>query len=175
MTAGQYINVPALAQAVLVGVIAHFAASNVELPDRRLIAPGEPRQIAWDCPALVVACGGILWGQGPGAATGVGRATGNPVSTGTRYTVLTAQIIRCVPEHDGTDPPTVEELTTAGLALLTDAGLLSQALVELCGSNGVLKRAGMAIAGDIAIIGPSGGFAATEGSATVTAAVLAGA
>lgn len=172
MTAGQYIDVPGLARIVLDGVIQHYAGSTVDLPDRRVIAPGEPRQIAWDCPAVITACGGILWGQGPGSASGAGRRTGNPVSVGARYTIITVQIVRCVPEHDGTDPPTVDELTTAGVALLTDAGLLSQALVELCGKGGGLQRAGVATAGAVEILGPSGGFAAVEGNVTVTASAL---
>jgi hypothetical protein len=171
VSTGQYIDVPGLARAVLEGVTAHFADSPVSLPDRRVIAPGETRQIAWDCPAVVVACGGILWGQGPGSS-GVGRRTGNPVSVGARYTIITVQIIRCGPEHDGTEPPTADELTTAGVAALTDAGLLSQALVEVCGKGGVLHRAGVAVAGAVEILGPAGGFTAVEGNVTVTASTL---
>lgn len=172
MTAGQYIDIPGIARTVLDGVIAHFAASSVELPGRRLIAPGDTRAIAWDCESVLCTCGGIVWGQGPGAATGVGRGTGNPVSVGARYTILGIQIIRCVPEHDGTDPPPADTLTKAGLALMTDGGLLSQALVELCGKDGPLKRLGMATAGDVAFLGPAGGFAAAEGHLTITASQI---
>jgi hypothetical protein len=94
------------------------------------------------------------------------------VSVGARYAVFGIQIIRCVPEHDGTDPPSADALTAAGIALMTDAGLLSQALVELGGKGGPLQRLGMATAGDVAVLGPSGGFAAAEGHLTITASQI---
>lgn len=174
MTAGQYIDVPGIARTVLDGVIAHFAASSVELPGRRLIAPGDTRAIAWDCEGVLVTCGGIVWGQGPGAATGTGRATGNPVSVGARYAVFGVQIVRSTAEveHDGTEPPPTADLTKAGLALMVDAGMLSQALVELCGKGGPLSRAGMATAGDVVFVGPSGMYAASEGHISVTASTI---
>lgn len=174
MTAGQYIDVPGIAATVLAGVVAHFAASRVELPGRRLIAPGDTRAIAWDCEGVLVTCGGILWGQGPGVSSSVGRGTGNPVSVGARYAVFAVQIVRSTAavEHDGEDPPTPEDLTAAGLAMMTDAGLLSQALVELTGKNGALSSAGMATAGDVVFLGPSGMFAATEGHLSVTTSTL---
>jgi hypothetical protein len=176
VTAGQYIDIPGIARTVLAGVIAHFAASPVELPGRRLIAPGDTRAVAWDCECVIVTCGGIVWGQGPGAATGVARGTGNPVSVGARYTVMAVQIVRSTAavEHDGIDPPPPADLTTAALALLTDGGLLSQALVELCGKDGALQRMGMASAGDVVFLGPAGMFAATEGHLSVTASRLKG-
>lgn len=174
MTAGQYIDVPGIAAIVLAGVVAHFAPSKNELPHRRFIAPGDTRAIAWDCESVLVTCGGILWGQGPGISASVGRGTGNPVSVGARYAVFGVQIVRSTAavEHDGEDPPTPDALTTAGLAMMIDAGMLSQALVELAGKDGPLKRAGMATAGDVVFLGPSGMFAATEGHLSVTAGTL---
>jgi hypothetical protein len=174
VTTGQYIDIPGIARTVLDGVVAHFAASSVELPARRLIAPGDTRAVAWDCECVLVTCGGIVWGQGPGAATGVGRGTGNPVSVGARYTVMAVQIVRCTAEveHDGIDPPPPDDLTAAALALLTDGGLLSQALAELCGKGGALQRAGMATAGDVVFLGPSGMYAASEGHLSVSATTI---
>jgi hypothetical protein len=174
VTAGQYIDIPGIASTVLTGVAAHFAASRIELPRRRLIAPGDTRAISWDCESVLVTCGGILWGQGPGVSASVGRGTGNPVSVGARYAVFGVQIVRSTAavEHDGEDPPTPEALTAAGLAMMIDAGMLSQALVELCGKGGALAGAGMATAGDVVFLGPSGMFAATEGHLSITAAAL---
>lgn len=173
MSAGQYLDIPATAQVVLDGVIAHYAASKVDLPSLRYIGPGATRELAWDCEAVLVSCGGILWGQGPGAGAGTARRTGNPVAAGARYAIFSVQIVRCVPVIDPADIPNADILNTAGVAILTDAGLLSQALVELCGPRGALKRMGVAIAGDVDILGPAGGFAATEGHLTITAANLA--
>jgi hypothetical protein len=174
VTAGQFVDVPGTASIILAGVVNHFAASRVELPDRRFIAPGDTRAVAWDCESVTVTCGGILWGQGPGVSASVGRGTGNPVSVGARYAVFAVQIVRSTAdvEHDGEDPPPPPALTKAGLAMMVDMGLLSQALVELAGKNGPLSRAGMATAGDVVPLGPSGMFAATEGHLAVTVASL---
>lgn len=172
MSAGQYVDVGSIARTVLDGVVAHWAplAPAVTLPDRRFIAPGDPRQVAWDdCEMLFVTCAGILPGQSPGAGAGA-RQTGNPVSVGARHAVFAVQIVRCL-DDDG-DPPAPDVLTEAGLALLRDAGLLSQALVELCGRTGALRSAGSAVAGAVEILGPSGGRCAVEGSLTVTAGNL---
>lgn len=172
MAAGQYIDVPSIAQTVLIGVVAHFNAAGVELPDRQLIPPGEPRSIAWDCDAVLVTLAGIGVGQAPGQGGGA-RQTGNPTSVGARHAVIVVQIVRCVPEPVGDELTDAEKTTEAGLALIKDAALLSQALAELCGQSGALRRAGSAIAGAVEPIGPSGGYAAVEGNVTVTAKDLA--
>jgi len=175
VSAGQGIDVGAVAQIVLDGVVAHFAASEVTLPERRVIAPGDPRGIAWDCEQLVVTCGGIGWGAGPGTNSATARSTGNPVSTaGARHTALAVQIVRCVPIGESGDPPTppaADEVTEAGLGLMRDGALLSQALTELIGRDGALGRAGAGLVG-VEVLGPDGGMAAVEGILTVTAGVL---
>lgn len=174
MSPGQFINVPRLARTVLDGIIAHYAASQTTLPDMRYIAAGSVQQIAWDCAAVIVSCGGILWGPAPGSAAGLAQRTGNPVSNILRHTVVTAQILRCATPFDGPTPAFAAASTADGLALMTDAGLLSQALVELCGPNGppALKRAGSAIPGNVELLGPAGGFVCCEGHLTVTASEL---
>ncbi len=172
MSAGQGIDVGATAQTVLDGVVAHFAASEVTLPDRQVIAPGDPRSIAWDCEQLVVTCGGINWGAGPGTNSATARGTGNPVSTaGARHSAIAVQIVRCVPVGDENGPPAAAEVTAAGLALMRDGGLLSQALTELIGRTGALAKAGAGLVG-VEVLGPGGGMAAVEGIVTVTLASL---
>lgn len=172
MPAGKGPDIGWIATTTLDGVVAHFAASEVQLPDRRVIAPGQPRLVAWDCAAVLVTCGGIGWGQGPGTGSGTARPTGNPVAAGARHTVIAVQIVRWVPESDGTNPPDADELTAAGLEVMRDAGLLSQALVDLCGPSGPFKKLGTAIAGAVEILGPSGFMAASEGNLTITAGNL---
>lgn len=172
MSAGQGIDVGTIAQTTLAAVVAHFAASEVELPERRVIAPGDTRAIAWDCESILVTTAGIGWGQAQGQGGGA-RQTGNPVSaTAVRHTVIALQIVRPVPEGDSGEPPDADELTAAGLALMRDAGLLSQALVEVCGRDGPLKRAGSAVPGAVVMVGPDGGYAAAEGSLEITASQL---
>jgi len=172
VSAGKGIDVGAVAQTVLDGVVAHFAASEVTLPDRRVIAPGDPRGVAWNCEQLVVTCGGISWGAGPGTNSATARGTGNPVSTsGARHTAIAVQIVRCVPVGDEDGPPAAAEVTAAGLALMRDGGLLSQALTELIGRDGALAKAGAGLVG-VEVLGPGGGMAAVEGIVTVTLASL---
>ena len=174
MSAGQGIDVGAVAQTVLDGVVAHFAASEVTLPDRRVIAPGDPRSVAWDCEQVVVTCGGINWGAGPGTNTTgtLSRPTGNPVSTsGARHTAIAVQVLRWVPVGDANGPPAAADVTAAGLALMRDGGLLSQALTEIIGREGALAKAGAGLVG-VEVLGPGGGVAGVEGIVTVTLASL---
>jgi hypothetical protein len=172
VSAGQGIDVGAVAQAVLDGVVAHFAASEVTLPERRVIAAGDPRGVAWDCDQLVVTCGGIGWGAGPGTGSATARPTGNPISTaGARHTAIAVQIVRAVPVGGEDGPPPAADVTAAGLALMRDGGLLSQALTELIGRDGALGRAGAGLVG-VEVLGPGGGMAAVEGILTATLAGL---
>jgi hypothetical protein len=171
VVSGQYIDVPSIAQAVLIGVAAHFSDAGVELPDRQVIAPGEPRTVAWDCNAVMVTLGGIVWGQAPGAGGGA-RQTGNPISVGVRHAVISVQIVRCATDSDG-DIPDAEKLTDEGLIFMKDAALLAEALIALCRRGGALARAGSAVPGDVIPLGPDGGFAAVEGGLSVTAKDLA--
>jgi hypothetical protein len=174
VASGQGLAVGEIAQAILDAVVAHFnAASGCTLPDRRLIAPGNPRLIAWDCPQVVVALSGIGLGAAPGQG-GTPQRTSNPISAmGLRHAVFAVQKVMCVPEAaDGTRPPAADEVTTAGLALMRDAGLLTQALVEVC-TTGALKRHGTATPGAVEILGPEGAMAAVEGSIAITAGTLA--
>jgi len=172
MSTGEGIDVGGIAQAVLIGVAQHFAASEIELPDRQVISPGVPSTDAWYCEMLTVNLGGIIVGQGPGQG-GTARQTGPGESVGARHAIFIVQIVRCLPGSDDEGPPDAEAWTDAGLALMRDAGLLSQALVELCGKNGALRRSGMATAGAVEMTGPIGGMAAVEGNVTVTVKNLA--
>lgn len=171
MATGQGIDVAGLAQTVLVGVAAHFAESEVQIPDRQVIYPGEPRGQAWVCEELAVTCAGVAAGHSTSAG-GTGRQAGVNVAVGGRRVVITVQIVRQVPVSSPDYPADESEATDAGVAQMRDGGLLSQALVELVGAHGTLKQHGSATAGDVEFLGPLGGFAAVEGTVTVTAMTL---
>lgn len=171
MSAGKGLDVATIARATFDAVVAHYAAATgITLPSRRIIPPGDVRGTAWDCEQFAVNNGGIVWGPAPGTGSQTAKPTGNPLSsTQVRYTIIVVQIVRPSPEGEDGNPPPAAEVTKAGLALMRDAGLLSQALIELCGRNGALKDHGSAQAGDVAMLGPSGGYAAVEGTLSVTA------
>jgi hypothetical protein len=174
VAAGQAVDVAAVAQATLAAVEAHYGATTSDrLPDRRIIASGDARTQAWDCEQVTVTLGGILWGAAPGLGS-VPQPTGHVLSSVTvPHVVIVVQIVRRVPvSEDPTSPPDAREITTKGLALMRDAGLLSQALVELCGRAGALRTFGAAQAGDMATLGPAGGYAAVEGTLSVTTGPL---
>ncbi|MGH3921882.1 MAG: hypothetical protein ACRDTT_03225 [Pseudonocardiaceae bacterium] len=171
MPIGAGIDVADIAQTVLIGVAGHFAASGVDLPPRQVIAPGQSRVVPWDCESVVVTCDGIGVGHAPGSGA-TARQAGTNLSTGGRYTTIAVQIVRCVPLGDGGEPAADGELTDAGLAMMRDAGVLSQALTEIVGRAGPLKQHGSAVAGAVEFLGPEGGFSAVEGSVTITAMKL---
>lgn len=174
MSTGQGIDVGGIAQTVLAGVVAHFAASEVTLPERRIIAPGAPELIAWDCPMVIVTTSGIGLGPAPGVGGGSQR-TGNPVSAmGLRHAIYAVQIVRQVPEASGagTRPPAADKLTAAGLGLMRDAGLLSQALIEVCSATSRAIPDAQVAPGAVTVVGPEGGFAGVQGSLAATVGML---
>lgn len=171
--------IPAVAQTILDTIVAHYddiTDDDVKLPDRRLIAGGNPRLVAWDnCEQVVVTLSGIGNGPAPGVG-GTARAAGNPVSAmGVRHAVFAVQITRHNPEspNGGQTPPAAATVTKAGLAAMRDAGLLSQAMVEVCTKvTAALPRGTQAVAGAIETLGPEGGFVASEASLAVTIGLL---
>lgn len=173
---GLGLAVAPIARTILDAVIAHYnAAAGVTLPARRVIAGGNPRLVAWDaCEQVVVTLSGIGLGGAPGEG-GQPRGAGNPVSAmGVRHAVFAVQITRHNPEsHDGTTPPPDDKLTAAALAIMRDAGLLSQALVEVCTAVSATLPGGSRVQpGAVEMLGPQGGFVAVEGSLAVTAGLL---
>lgn len=174
MPAGQGLDVGRIATVMLDGLIAHWhAAAGTSLPERRMIAPGSARGIAWDGEGLAVSLGGIGIGAAPGQETGTPR-TGNPVAQILRHAVFVVQLVRCTPEsHNGVTPPDAKKVTAAGLSLMRDAGLLSQALTDLATPvRSELGQGGSVIVGAVDVLGPQGGLAAVEATLTVTASRL---
>jgi hypothetical protein len=165
-----------VAQLILDGVVSHFEAAAVDLPRRRIIAPGAPELIAFDCAMLAVTCSGVGQGYAPGQGVTQQRG-GNPISAmGLRHAVFSVTLLRDEPKprNGGQQPPPAEELTRAGLSLMRDMGLLSQALIEVCTRvAGGLPKGATVSAGAVNTIGPEGGFHGLQGTLAATAGLLA--
>ena len=176
--AGLGLQVAPIAQLILDGVVAHYAAAQgVDLPKRRVIAAGNPRLIAWEqCEQVVVTMSGIGIGSAPGENAGTKTGGQMLSSMGLRHAVYAVQITRhAVDSPDGATAPAEAAMTSAGLRIMRDAGLLSQALIEVCNTVAAeLPRGATRVQpGAVEMIGPEGGFVAVEGSLAVTAGLLA--
>lgn len=175
---GARINVAELAQKTLDGVVAHFAAADIELPDRRYVAPGNPQLVAWDCEQLVVALTGIGWGAAPDAATGSVKPGTQASALGIRHAVFSVQLVRCTPvSKDNRTPwPPPEEIHASGLRFMQDAGRLSQALVTVVAElrqSIAQDRSGLVEAGVLTSLGPEGGYHGLEATLAITSGLLA--
>jgi hypothetical protein len=173
---GLGLDIGPIAQTILAKTIGHFDAAGVTLPERRLIAPGAPELIAFDCQMLAVTCSGIGIGAAPGQG-GQALPTGKPLSSmGLRHAIFAVTLLRPEPPPTGGGqrPPTAEALTAAGLSLMRDTGLLSQALIEVCTSvQEGLPRGATTSVGAVNTVGPEGGFHGIQASLAVTAGTLA--
>ncbi len=172
---GLGLDVAGIADAILSRVESHFAAAGTTLPERRIIAPGSPSEIAWDCPMVAVTMSSIGLGNSPGGAGSGTMRTGSGVSaTGLRHAVFSVTLTRLEPppSNRGT-PPAPDVLRAVALGLMRDAGLLSQALVELCTDlAGGLGYGALVQAGEVQTSGPSGGHVGVIGTLTTTAGSL---
>lgn len=161
-----------LARKFLDGVVDHFAAAGVDLPDRRFLAAGNPQLIAWDCEQLFVALTGLGIGPAPDAPVQSPRA-GGPVGVfNVRHAIFSIQLVRCTPTTgDTNDPfPAAEAIDAAGERSINDAGLLSDAIVQMCSQlQRELGRNHSVQAGLTSSLGPEGGFHANEATVAITA------
>lgn len=174
MSLGQGLALREMSSTLLDGIVAHFAANttsgDLPLPARRYVVAGDVTQVSWDCEQLVVGLAGIGWGTAPDTAMGSQKAGIGVFSRGVRHAVYSVQLVRCTPTpgEDG-EPPSAERLMAAGLRFQRDAGLLSQALVEI----GARVEAGLSLgaqvqAGAIQPLGPQGDHVGMEGEFIVT-------
>lgn len=172
---GLGLSIGPIAQTVLDTTITHFAEAGVDLPARQIIAPGAPELIAFDCEMLAVTCSGIGIGPAPGQGN-TSQRTGRPISAnGLRHAIFAITLLRPEPKprNGGQQPPRAEELTAAGLSLMRDMGLLSQALIEVCTAvDSILPEGSQAAAGAVNTVGPDGGLSGMQGSLSVTAGIL---
>lgn len=176
MARGDAISVQSLAAKLLAAVEEHFAAAGEAnaLPGRRGVIPGEPRGVAWDCEQLTVTLAGIGWGQALDASQPSPQTAGPASVMALRHAVLAVTLVRCTPQPSAKGrPPSMDELAAAGARFMRDAGLLSQAVVELCTQlRQGLPREAKVQPGVVEPIGPTGGYHGLETSLVITAAGL---
>lgn len=156
-SAGKGLRVDLLAADLLSAVVAHFATSGRDLPDRRYVSGGEPGAVAWDCEQLTVTIEGIGWGVAEESYPVTMQANNNR-GLAQRHVVYDIELVRCVPSTDTIRDglPDMDALNTWGLGILRDMGLLSQATVAYANTlrpTGAVVRPGI-----VNPAGPSGGF-----------------
>ena len=155
----------AVAQALLDGVVAWFTthAPDPPLPERRYVAGGDPRTVAWDDTAgqVTVCLSRILLGlDSTRPPTPVRVPRTSPANAGRyqRTASFEVQIVRCAPGLAGADV-----LHAHGMQVTADAGNLIRAVLDVANS-GALTRAPVAEVGitvdDLVTLGPSGGASA---------------
>lgn len=176
MARGQAISVQGLAQKTLAAVVDHYtmAGAGSTLPERRAVVAGDPRGIAWDCEQLTVTLAGVGWGPAVDTTVLSPQTAAQTSVMALRHVVLAVTLVRCTPApgRDG-QPPSIQALEAAGLQFMRDAGLLSQALVELCSKlKDGLPREARAQPGIVDPVGPEGGFHGLETSLAITAGAL---
>lgn len=157
---GKGLRVDLLAEKILQQVVDHFQASGVQLPARRIIAPGDPTVVAWDCEQLTVSMVGIGWGISEESFVPNMQAAGNAVAMSSRHIVYAIELVRCSPGSDQRDGSVdMATLNAAGLSFMRDCGLLSQAMVTMVSRlKQELPRGTVARPGIVDPKGPSGGY-----------------
>lgn len=151
-----------------------FTANNVDLPKLQRIVPGQLSLDAWDCEQLSVGCAGI------GDATAQQGQTSSAARAGTGFSATTArqvsygiQLVRCIGGCGMVIPPESNVIEEAGIQQLKDMGLLSQAVVNLASAPPSWHPKEINIrAGDVAPLGPTGGYWAIETNVTFSALAL---
>jgi hypothetical protein len=168
------LDVLRFADHVLGYVQAFFATNNVALPARQYIAPGLPALDAWDCEQFMVGLVGVTNGGARQGQASVAPRTGAVASVLTqRQAIYGIQLVRCAPRMDDERLPDPAEVNTAGRAHLIDAGLLSQAIVNLASDPpDWFDKAANIDAGQVTPMGPAGGYAGIEANVTITAFML---
>lgn len=175
---GKRLAVREIAEMLLDSTREHFAAAGVDLPERQYIAPGNPDVIAWDCEQLVVSLSAIGWGHMDDVAPLSSKPGTQMSATGLRHAVFSVALMRCTPTNiaRGETSPPAEDIYRAGLEMMDDAGILSQAQVVMVarlreGFAG--DRSGRATAGVIQTLGPAGKLHGVEATISVGALELA--
>lgn len=175
---GKGLDVAGTAQEILDHVVAHWAAvtpgTAQPLPERRIIAPGDPQEVAWDCEQLVVSLGGIGFGPAVDAAPAPSPRAGIPLAAqALRHAVIAVDLVRCTPSPDNRGQVSADAINTAGLIFMRDCGMLSQAMVTFAGIlRARLPDTASVQCGVVSPFGPSGGFHAAEVTISITVAEL---
>ena len=145
------------------------------LPDRRFIAPGAPREVAWDPNGQVhVALDHILAGLNPTqppqpAVLPRSSRASNPAALN-RSALLEIQIVRCQPSLTGAGRiPSRDTLDEQGWTLIGDAGHLSRCALAAAKAGDWLREGahGQITIGDVQTVGPQGELAAIALQVTI--------
>lgn len=176
-SAGNRLAADVLAARVLAGTVAHFALAGQDLPRRQFVAPGAPRVVAWDCEQVTVSCAGLGWGP---AGNVSGDFDGRELSTMVRHVVLEIAVTRKLPARtqtvDSVGLPPEGALNDAGMTMLRDVGILSQAVAEMFGpapADRIVPVGTRAQPGVVEILGPEGDYTAVVTTVSVTLGTLA--
>jgi len=176
--AGQGVAVRALAMDIQAAIESHWGGTAEPLPERRYVTFGDPGSVPWDCEQLVVSLAGIGFGPAQDSAPPVTPRGGTPASIlSVRHAVFNVALVRCIPTPTGRSatPPDLAALQAAGERFMTDAGMLSQALVRWAARTYKNLPNDGAASVQLGVIEPgeaSGGFVGLSGVAIVTCAAL---
>jgi hypothetical protein len=164
------LDVAGVAQLVYDKVTQHILDAGVKLPDRRIIAGGDTTSIAWDCEQFVLTMPGIGRGVSPNLIPGNTKVGMQFSVAGLRHVKFDVVLVRCEPTSPNGEAPPADQITKAGLALLRDAGLMSQAMVMAASAiQGGLLPGSQVQCGDVESIGPLGGLVGLRAPIAVTA------
>lgn len=171
----------AVARAILGTITAWWAAHAADpnppeaLPARQFVAPGAPREVAWDPQGqLHVALDHILAGLNPmqppqPAQLPRSGQAGSPGALN-RSALFEVQIVRCQPSLTAAGRiPTRDTLDAQGATLVADAGHLSRAAIAGAKAGDWLREGvhGQITVGDVTTVGPQGELAAIALALTI--------
>lgn len=176
MTApGAGLRIAEVARVLLDQVSSYFDAADFDdTPMRRILAAGDPQSIAWDCEQIVVSLAGVGWGWAVDLSSQSPKVAAHMNVAGMRHAVYSVQVVMCQPkggQRTGGKPDD-SAIDDAGYRFMRAAGILSQALVSTV-TTLKLGPDGHAQAGAIEPLGPDGGYAAIEGTLSITSGDLA--
>jgi hypothetical protein len=166
----------AVADGLMTEVVNHYTDSGVELPERRLLVPGAPGAVAWDCEQVTLAISAVQPSASGAQFNVMPKAGAQAGVMLTRQVTWAIQVVRCSPTsgEDG-EPPGAAELGGAAMASLIDVAELSQCMIELAsltpGTRDWLEVGTTINAGTTTPLGPEGGFQAVEASVIISAMV----
>lgn len=173
MTApGRALDVMGIAMKIHQAVIDHFDAGDNALPERRYLAPGSPETVAFDCAQFTTALDGVGWGPAPGTDVPSVKM-GTQSNLAVRHMLLTLTIVRCSPTSQSVGrgtvkAPAAEQLQDAAEQFFLDAGMLSQAMVEIAKMIKTLDRTAIVQPGIIEPGPVEGAFQALDGVISIT-------
>lgn len=153
-----------LAHATLDAIVAGFAAAGVALPDRQLVAPGTTAALPFDCELLAVNLDRTYGHEGNVASQTIQPLLAHP-GFAIRGASVAITLVRCCPTvASGAEyarrpkVPTVIAETAAADAILTDAMVMTNAVIAGARNGTLGTYCNSAALEDWRAIGPNGGF-----------------